>query len=191
MAKLNTRKKSTASKQATLKALKQTAGRVVTDLVANKVALWQQQELNRILASPNNRKNTYIIETKQGYRVGCITVTEDKDNVWLIRNASNMEDGQLFSKSRALLYAILLHSRKNALAKEVKDADRMIVKYTEDINFYRHTIKSANKNGEYERAEAVWYRLDDAVFKLRYAKERLDKTVNSAKYIKLWEDIQP
>lgn len=184
MAKSNTRRKSTAYKRA----LKQTTGRVVTDLVANKVAQWQKQELNRILASPNNRKNTYIIETKQGYRVGSITVTEGKDNLWLIRNASNLEDGQMFSKPRALLYAILLHNGKNILAKEVKDADRMIVKYTEDINFYKHTIKSANKKGEYERAEAVWYRLDDTIFKLKEAKERLEKTVNSAKYIKLWDE---
>jgi hypothetical protein len=183
MAKPNTRKKSTAHNRAR----KQVAGQLLTDLVARKVASWQQAEATRLLSGKSASTNTYIIETKRGYRVGLISVTESGDD-WQVTNISNIDDGYFYNKSRALLYAILMHSGRKAMAKQVRDADRKIVKYTTDIEFYRHSIKSASKKKDYARAESIWYRLDDSVYRLKEAREQLEKTVFSAKYIKLWDE---
>lgn len=154
-------------------------------LLASELASWQADEVERLLQNPKN-KSTYIIEIKNGYRVGKIYVKEN-DGMWEVSNTSRCTDAVFFSKKRALWYAILLHNKKDDLASEMRDVDRLIEKYKADIEFYKHTIKVSNKKQNYERAEHSWNRLDNALFQLNTTNLRLEKTLRSAKYIKLWD----
>ena len=70
-------------------------------------------------------------------------------------------------------------------AQEFKDAFNVVQKYLSDIVHYKHSIRAARKNNDLFKEQAIENRLDDAMIKLDGAQKNFEKTIKSAKYIKL------
>jgi len=155
---------------------------IFAELNASKVALWQKQETDRLLDDPDN---VYIIPVKNGFKVGRSAVYE-KPIGWVVTCKSQKKKPFEFNtKNQALLYAVLTEKGYDKEADEYKQAFLQVQKHVTDIQFYKHNIKAACNKKDYFKQEALENRLDDSMYRLELAKNNFEKSIKSAKYIKL------
>lgn len=170
----------TVRKTVDLKSIQLATVDTVAELAAIKVARWQKRETARLLSTQSN--NVYIFPTKRGYKIGGYTIT-NAENHWEVRSRGECE--RFSTKAQAVIWTTLSHKSKHTLAREFKDAQRLVDKYLQDIMYYKHSIRCSKDDF---RRGALWNRVEDALFHLQLAQNNLRKTLNSAKYIKLWEE---
>lgn len=175
MASLNTVKKAVDRKSLQIATLD-----TIAELTAIKVARWQKRETARLLTSQAN--NVYIFPTKKGYKIGRFTIT-GYNNYWEVTAPRVTE--RFSTKAQAVIYSTLIHRGQDQLAKDFREHNRLVDKYTTDIMYYKHNIKQSKD--EFRR-DALYNRLEDSAYHLAAAQNNLKKTIISAKYIKLWEE---
>lgn len=83
------------------------------------------------------------------------------------------------------MYAVLTEKGYDKEADEYKQAFLQVQKHVTDIQFYKHNIKAATRKKDYFKQEALENRLDDSMYRLELAKNNFEKSIKSAKYIKL------
>jgi hypothetical protein len=79
----------------------------------------------------------------------------------------------------AISWCIADKLNKHTLTQEIIWADQAVAWRTREIEYYRHTL---DRTADLMKKYVVTDRLTDALTKLRYARERLDKCLNLAKY---------
>ena len=155
---------------------------IFAELNASKVALWQKKETDKLL---NDDKTVYIIPVTNGFKVGRSAVYE-KPHSWVVTcKSQKLQPTDFNTKKQALLYALLMENGYMQEAQEFKDAFNVVQKYLSDIVHYKHSIRAARKSNDLFKEQAIENRLDDAMIKLDGAQKNFEKTIKSAKYIKL------
>ena len=125
------------------------------ELNATKIALWQKKETDKLL---NDVDNVYIVPVQNGFKVGKSAVYK-KPFSWIVTCKSAKREAIDFNtKEQALLYALLIEND-----------------FDEDARDFSDTF----------RAESLSFRLDDSISKLQNAQNKFEKSIKSAKYIKL------
>jgi hypothetical protein len=79
----------------------------------------------------------------------------------------------------ALCWCIADKLNKHELTQEILWADQAVAWRAKEIEYYRHTLDISQDS---VKKYVISDRLTDAQLKLRYARERLDKCLNLAKY---------
>ena len=152
------------------------------ELNATKIALWQKKETDKLL---NDVDNVYIVPVQNGFKVGKSAVYK-KPFSWIVTCKSAKREAIDFNtKEQALLYALLIENDFDEDARDFRDTFLGVQKHQNDIQFYKHGIKAAKKRDDAFRAESLSFRLDDSISKLQNAQNKFEKSIKSAKYIKL------
>ena len=86
---------------------------------------------------------------------------------------------QTDSSRVAISWCIADKLNKHTLTQEILWADQAVAWRTREIEYYRHTL---DRTTDFTKKCIVTDRLTDALTKLRYARDRLDKCLNLAKY---------
>ena len=106
----------------------------------------------------------------------------------LFRSNSDNELIHIFvEKHSAIFYVLCDLTQRYNLARRLKTMDSSVNKLRNDIMHYESSIKRAKVNKKYDSVDIWKSRLYNANTELEIANQELQKSLNSAKYIKYWE----
>jgi hypothetical protein len=168
------------AKEAILRGVVETAA----ELTARYVAQWTQKEYSKLIAS--NRVPYIYPLNNGGFSIGRLFLIPSS-NHWQIQNQSREVIYEIDSKEAAIFFCLCDQIGFNKLADEIRLLDRDASKYKVDILHYTRSLERAIKTKNCT-AISVWdARLEDAQLRYSSAKNQLQKSIRSAKYLKVWE----
>jgi hypothetical protein len=173
-----------SKKQRKQKAYDLAQQQVAEEVVSAYLSWWAGQEVQRLI-----NKGTLLVipaDSGTGYRIGHFKTTKEGE-WWRVISDRHSTELQFSSKISAVFYC--LFECKNLLHKsqELLSHDTMVRQLDNDSRLYRHKYKRACelKNSF---AQDLWLaRSSDVNPRLTAAQEELQKLINSAKYIKIWD----
>lgn len=121
------------------------------------------------------RSGAMPIITKNGILIGTYMI-QPKNGQFLIKNGSQILF-TTYSKSAAMIIARMLLKRLTGnRITEVIEADRIAFSCKNDLEFFKHQIKSAEKNNNHLKEELFTTRFEVTDAKYQKAKEILQKS---------------
>lgn len=148
---------------------------------------WTDREL-RYLAINKNLPVCLPIGN-HGFLIGRFKLEKIQDNCWRVLDVNNHIVNDFTSKISAASYAFAEHLNYLVLAKNLLKADVAVSKLEIDQHHYQHTIKASLKKQDYFRADLAKLRYLDCSIQLQTARIELQKTINTAKYLKVQEKL--
>lgn len=116
--------------------------------------------------------------TKLGILMGHYLI-QPKDGIFNIKDGSTVLY-TTYSKSAAMIIVkMLLNNRSNSKIKEIVEADRIAFSTRNDLEFYKHYINIAERNGNYTKQDILLSRFDITNEKYQKAKRILHKSYSS------------
>lgn len=182
MARSHTKRKYQNKNKAVIKSQLETAADLVTDYVKQ----WTRQEANRLLKTENT---PLIVPTKTGWKIGRYEIITQSQGYWTVVDGNKEHPLDFAEKRSALLYCISHQTRRYSLAQDVLLKDQQYAKLNTDYTYYEYCIRRALKRNDMFSVDALRARSDDTKHKLELAKNDLQKTLNQAKYIKIWDNL--
>jgi hypothetical protein len=165
--------------------IKEELGKFVVDLAITKVNHWAKQELNYIryaldypVVVPINDTH-WVISNYHIKHIGThrYKVTTDKKEVHTF-----------YSKKAAVFYIVLTKMHYYKTADGIIDKDRIVAKYYDELELYGSKLVNSKKADNFKIQ--LWQtRYFEVKTQLAAAKIELEKRLNSAKYIKVWNHI--
>lgn len=100
----------------------------------------------------------------------------------------NNEPKQLFSqKLSAIFYSLLKQTGYDSLAQRIEIFDRDMLRLENDIYNFEYCLKISFKEHNDFNITVYSSRLNNAKLQIKSARERLQKTLETAKYLKVWD----
>jgi hypothetical protein len=143
---------------------------------------WQKRELSLLLL-----KNIPILVPlgTNALVVGRFAVKKH-DDFWHTMDTRNDKERKFKFKNSAILYALCDLKGHSELADEIFSYDNQVVKLSNDIEIYKYRHDTASKNKDYWRADYFSILCGSSQYKLEDAVRQLQKSINLAKYYKIW-----
>jgi hypothetical protein len=156
---------------------------VAEELKFAYVDWWVKRELERLVAN-----NVLIIhpEENKSYRIAYFKISQYGD-VWHVTNERDRRTLVFSVKSSAVFYCLFEHKQYFDKSQELLIYDRSVQNLESNRKFLNHKYKQALEKKDEFAQDLCEARLSDVVPRLDNAKEQLQKILNSAKYIKLWD----
>lgn len=185
MAKLPTRKKRKAKLDPETTVQLNTA----IDHAVEYVKLWKRQELINIVTNPpkTNSLPVCIPIKKDTYVIGNQGLTKS-DNVWHLTEANTKKSHLFVHRSSAVVYAICTQIGKPKLAQEILNHNQDLIRLQTKLNEFKYLQDKARrrKDKDYWRLDYYNIMLESVEFDIVDAKIQLEKSLNLAKYFKVW-----
>lgn len=165
--------------------LKDEIGKLLVDLALSKVNHWARQELN-------------YLRHALDYPV-CINLNESH---WVIGNfnikhlgehryrvtANGKEVHTFYSKRAAIFYSVLTKIQHYNSADKLLQDDTRVAKLYDDLGFFAAKLAPSVKKDSFKLQ--LWQtRYIETKTQYTLARQELEKRINSAKYMKIWEKI--
>jgi hypothetical protein len=163
-------------------AVRQAQFQVVEELFATYLTVWSQQEIQRLVSTGT----LLVLPANGGLRVGHFLIRKQAD-VWEVNSERNDHALNFSSKISAVFYCLYECRRQFQKSNELYLQDTMVQKLDHDSRLYRHKYKRACENKNFFAKDLWEARTSDVVPRLEAAQEELQKIINSAKYIKIWD----
>lgn len=143
---------------------------------------WTKKEAQRL-----QRQEVLITETNAGYLIGKQSITQIGTQ-WKVTNPFNEVIGMFTSKRSAITWTLLYETNRVRLAGTLVAQDSRVNKLQQDLLTYTIKRQRAVKSKDYFKADLFDARAANVKAELNYAQDDLQKTLNSAKYLKgIWE----
>jgi hypothetical protein len=154
------------------------------DAAALYISQWTEQELQTI---SKNERMPYIWPIEGvGYIIGHYRVLNNK-GIWQVRDHDNELLYTFTEKLSAVFYVLCDVTKRYNLARNLRVADERVNRLRNDVVHYEASVKRAKNSKKYDNLDIWKARLQESNTQLQYANQELQKTLNSAKYIKYWE----
>lgn len=165
--------------------IKEELGKFVIDLAITRVNHWAKNELNYIrhaldqpVVVPLNQNlwviGNYFIKHLGQHRY---RVSADKKTIHVF-----------YSKRAAVFYAVLTRMHHFKTADGLLTDDRLVGKLYDDLEFYTSKLVNSKKADNFKYQ--LWLtRYVETKSQLAQARQELEKRLNSAKYMKVWDQI--
>jgi len=174
MAKSRTKRKSTDITVSNIKA--------VAEAATTYVKQWTKQEAHRLA-----KQELVIIPANWGLQVGKYSVKNTVQG-WRVENGSGDLINNFTSKRSAVAWCIVYQTNRHAISERLLKQDNRLSKLSQDHINYLHSKQQAHKKRDYFAVDVAEARLLESTVHLEAAKIDLEKTLNSAKYLKgIWE----
>jgi hypothetical protein len=148
------------------------------------ISRWTEHETHKISIS-KNMPYIWPIEGL-GYIIGHYRVLNNKGS-WQVRDSDNVLIHAFTEKLCAVFYVLCDSTRRYNLARNLILADTNVNRLRNDVIHYEASVKRAKTSKNYDRVDIWKARLYDSMLQLTVANQELQKSLNSAKYIKYWE----
>jgi hypothetical protein len=146
------------------------------------IGMWERTETQKILA-----REPVIVPTSWGFRVGKFSV-KGNNGGWDVYDVWNQFIKSFTSKKSAIYWALLTITGRYVQSQKLYEQDTMLSKYTQDQTNYSHMKQRSLSKKDYFMVDICNARLAKNESVLEYARNELEKTLNSAKYLKgIWE----
>jgi hypothetical protein len=173
-----------SKKQRKQKAYRLAEQQVAEELVAAYLGWWAAQEVQRLV----NKGAVLVLpaESGTGYRIGYFKTVKEGE-WWRVINERSSQELMFSGKFPAVFYCLFECKQLYKKSQELLNQDNIVRQLDNDSRLFRHKYKRACelKNSF---AQDLWLaRSSDVNPRLTLAQEELQKLINSAKYIKIWD----
>lgn len=153
------------------------------DTTVEYVRRWQQQELS--LLAYNNNDPICVSAGKNKYIVGRFGIA-NYNGIWYSIDTRNDTERQFAYRQSAVLHALCDLKGQLRLAEDIFKYDNEVLKISNDITIYNYRIQTAGKSKDFWRLDYFNILQQTAQYKLEESKKRLQKSIDLAKYFKIW-----
>jgi hypothetical protein len=153
-----------------------------TEAASVYIGVWTKLETQRLLKS-----EPIIVQTNWGFRVGKYSV-KNVGNSWHAFNEWGEFVNPFSNKKSAIYWSLLQAMGRLTHSKKLLEQDRWFDKCEQDRLHYTHKRRRAIQQKDFFKVDVCDARLSKNQSLLETAKDDLEKTLNSAKYLKgIWE----
>ena len=157
------------------------------DLTTRYLKEWTDRELQNLVI--NEKLPVCLPLGNRGFLIGRYRMYPVGKHTWRVLD-NNQEFVHDFSrKLSAVFYCLTTQLNKLNLAREILTADTAVGKLELDQDYYMYSIKNYTKKQDFFRVDLAKLRYIQAQHQLRFANQELEKTINTAKYLKVQERL--
>lgn len=153
------------------------------DLVTDYLRYWTTRELNTL----NSARTPICRQTKNGYKIGLYRLDVAQNGSCTLFNSFDEVVHTFETKISAVLYTIYTIKNSFNTASEIMQLDKEINKNYTDMLALRRSIDGAVRQKDYNSVDIRSARLEVAQTKLSFARDKIARIHNHAKYHKVWE----
>lgn len=148
---------------------------------------WTDRELQDLVL--NQKIPVCLPIGDRGFLIGRYRMYPIGKHTWRVLD-NNQEFVHDFSrKLSAVFYCLTTQLNKLNLAREILTADTAVGKLELDQDYYMYSIKNYTKKQDFFRVDLAKLRYIQAEHDLGFANQELEKTINTAKYLKVQERL--
>jgi hypothetical protein len=161
-------------------------GQLLVDLALDRIKNWTKREFRRI-----------------SYRSDVPLCIEINDRTWVIGNYVIKNQGShaysvtldnkklhiFYSRSAAIFYCALTSLHKFPLADRILLTDQETARRHEDTEFYRNKLNDSKIKLDDFKKLLYSTRYHESKLRLASARSELEKSLETAKYNKIWENL--
>lgn len=165
--------------------IKEELGKTLVDIALKKIKSWAKKELDYIRHAIDYPVCMPINESV--WVIGDFTIYLLENHRYMLKR-DNKEIHIFYSKKAVVLYAVFEKLHSFSIADDILRKDKVVAKLFDDLEFY--TAKIMKSNGADQFKKQLWQsRYFHIKLQFVAAKRDLEKTLESAKYNKIWEKI--
>lgn len=154
----------------------------MTEAASVYVGVWTKKETQKLLAT-----QPVIVPVKSGYKVGKYSV-KSSVNGWEVHDSWGELVKTFTGKKSAVYWSVLTGMGRVLMSQKLYDQDTRLSKYTQDQLNYTHMRQRSLSKKDYFSVDLCNARLAKNESMLEDARIELEKTLNSAKYLKgIWD----
>lgn len=164
--------------------IREEIGKLLVDLALTHIKTWAKKELDYVRhaieypACVPLASNTWVIGKHQ------IKSIDEHKNICTV-------DSKIihvfYSKKASILYAAFEKLKKYEMSTSLLEQDRAVSRAYDDLNLYEKKLKS--KNLDSFKVQLFRCRAIDSKQKFKKNLKELEKTLQTAKYMKVWDKI--
>lgn len=159
-------------------------GKLFVDLAIHKVETWTLLNLEKLRNSKKFPICVQISNTR--WIIGLFNLEKKSDKCWKMTKDDRLVH-EFYSKQSAFFYAIFDSTHYYLIAQNLLLSDKKCAKYSDEIDFF--SKKLIKQNISKEKRDILAMRLINARVEFEKAKLELKKSLNRAKYHKIWENM--
>lgn len=157
------------------------------DATTQFLKAWTDRELQDLVL--NQKIPVCLPIGDRGFLIGRYRMHLIGKHTWRVTD-NNQEFVHDFSrKLSAVFYCLTTQLNKLNLARSILLADTAVGKLELDQDYYMYSIKNYTKKQDFFRVDLAKLRYIQAQYELQYANQELEKTINTAKYLKVQERL--
>jgi len=149
---------------------------------------WQRQEL--ISLSMNQKPGSLpvcIPVGKEAYVVGNYGLRRI-GKVWQVTSTRTENKLHFSKRSTALIYLLCSQTKYPKLAAEILQQESTIIKLLEELDHFNYSLDKSKRKRDWWRVDHFTNLASNVEFKLLEARNQLEKSVDLAKYFKIWDN---
>lgn len=147
---------------------------------------WKRQELfNMVKARPSRETPICIPINQNTYLIGQAGLKKTGSR-WTIIEGPEGAEHSFTKRSTAIIYTLCKQTGRQKLADKILQHETKVTKVTEDVETFRFRKDSAIRKRDYWRVDYFDIMENCAAYKLESAKNQLEKSLQLAKYFKIW-----
>jgi hypothetical protein len=166
--------------------IKNELGKFITDLALNKLNHWAYKEFKNIRHSEAIPVCMPMSDTS--WVLGQFEIAHIGPNRWQV-STDNKLVNVFYSKQSAVFYSFFTYMRYYKTADTILLQDRDVARLTDELDFYSKKMNKKNSKFDAFKMQLWDARYLEIKSQLRIAREELEKSLQSAKYCKIWEKI--
>lgn len=158
------------------------------DAAVDYVKTWKRKELISLATNPpTNALPVCIPVKKDAYVIGRHGLKKD-NSVWTLHTQDFRESYEFVYRSSAVVYSICSQTGRRKLAQEILTSNQEILRLQTRLTEFQYLFDKARrkKDKDYWRLDYYTIMIESAEFAVIDAKNELEKSINLAKYFKIW-----
>jgi hypothetical protein len=161
-------------------------GQIIIDLALDKIKSWTKQEYRRIRS--RSRVPLCIEINKNTWTIGSYVIRHQGTHIYRVDLNGNKVH-IFYSRAAAIFYCALTTLNQFRLADSIIRADQETARRYEDTEFYREKLNNKTTKLDDFKKQLYSTRYYESKLSLANARRELEESLDSAKYIKIWEDL--
>lgn len=152
------------------------------------ITQWQKHELISLSMSQKPgalpvcipvAKDTYVVGKYGLKRVG---------KFWQVSSTHSEHKLHFSKRSTALIYLLCIQTKYPKLASEILQQESSIIKLLEELEHYSYSLEKSKRKRDWWRVDHFTNLTSNVEFKLLEARNQLEKSIDLAKYFKIWDN---
>jgi hypothetical protein len=164
------------------------AGKLVVDVAMRRAEAWLRDEFEQIRNNPKYPVIAPNPDSKNvnSWVIGRFQLDRLNNHMWHLTNGDRI-DYVFYDRKAAILYAILTQQQQFNSADAIVKLDQRVAKQKQELTYF--STRMTNKKAPAFNLQLYETRYVDSKIKYTAAKQELEKTLNHAKYNKVWDLI--
>ncbi len=166
--------------------IKSDLGKFLVEIAINKIATWAAFEFNQLR---NNKQFPICIQTtKNTWAIGNFTVKNLGAQTWPLYHDGKFIH-EFYSKQAAMFYAVFETMQMYKIAETLLQSDKDLAYANTDLQLYTKKLSCITRKTDSFKIQLWRSRYLQSKAKFNYAREELEKRLQTAKYNKIWDRI--